>query len=234
MCATMIEMSEVRFRWHRLTPPILDIPEFKVSAGERVFLEGPSGCGKTTLLNILGGVVLPEKGSVKVNGAELTQLKSAKRDAFRADHIGIIFQMFNLIPYLSPIDNVELPCKFSQRRLKLALEKSNSVKEEAFRLLMKMQLPEDTIKNSPAFELSVGQQQRVAAARSLIGLPELIIADEPTSALDHDVRQTFLNLLFDEIADSGATLLLVSHDPGLACHFDRKIKLSDINEAVQK
>ena len=215
MCATMIEMSEVRFRWHRLTPPILDIPEFKVSAGERVFLEGPSGCGKTTLLNILGGVVLPEKGSVKVNGAELTQLKSAKRDAFRADHIGIIFQMFNLIPYLSPIDNVELPCKFSQRRLKLALEKSNSVKEEAFRLLMKMQLPEDTIKNSPAFELSVGQQQRVAAARSLIGFPELIIADEPTSALDHDVRQTFLNLLFDEIADSGATLLLVSHDLSL-------------------
>jgi putative ABC transport system ATP-binding protein len=93
-----------------------------------------------------------------------------------------------------------------------------------------MQLNEATIIHSPAFELSIGQQQRVAAARSLIGSPELIIADEPTSALDHDVRQVFINLLFDEVADAGATLLFISHDPGLADQFDRRIKLTDINE----
>ena len=93
-----------------------------------------------------------------------------------------------------------------------------------------MQLNEATIIHSPAFELSIGQQQRVAAARSLIGSPELIIADEPTSALDHDVRQVFINLLFDEVAGAGATLLFISHDPGLADQFDRRIKLTDINE----
>ena len=233
-CAEMIELSEVRFRWHHDAALVLDIPKFEVKAGERIFLEGPSGCGKTTLLNVLGGVVVPENGSVKVNGTEITQLNSAKRDAFRADHIGIIFQMFNLIPYLSPIDNITLPCRFSRQRHAAAQKNSGSVEEEARRLLTQMQLPEDATKNFSAFELSTGQQQRVAAARALIGAPALIIADEPTSALDHDVRQTFINLLFNEITGTGTTLLFVSHAPDLAEQFDCRIKLSDINEANQK
>ena len=112
----MIELSNVRFRWGRDTPLVLNIKKFQVNMGERVFLQGPSGSGKTTLLNMLGGVALPETGTVRVNGTDLTQLQSAARDAFRADHIGIVFQMFNLIPYLSPIDNVTLACRFSQRR----------------------------------------------------------------------------------------------------------------------
>ena len=231
----MIELNEVRFRWHRAAPLVLEIPKFKVEAGERIFLEGPSGCGKTTLLNVLGGVVVPEIGSVKVTGTEFTQLNSAKRDAFRADHIGIIFQMFNLIPYLSPIENITLPCQFSRRRHTAAKKRNlGSVEEEARRLLTKMQLTEDAIMNFSSFELSTGQQQRVAAARALIGSPALIIADEPTSALDHDVRQTFIKLLFEEITGTGTTLLFVSHAPDLAEQFDRRIKLSDINEANLK
>ena len=178
---------------------------------------------------------MPEIGSVKVNGTEFTQLNSAKRDAFRADHIGIIFQMFNLIPYLSPIENITLPCQFSRRRHTAAKKRNlGSVEEEARRLLTKMQLTEDAIMNFSSFELSTGQQQRVAAARALIGSPALIIADEPTSALDHDIRQNFIKLLFDEITGTGTTLLFVSHAPDLAEQFDRRIKLSDINEANQK
>ena len=231
----MIELNDIRFRWHREAPLVLEMPKFKVEAGERIFLEGPSGCGKTTLLNLLGGVVVPEIGSVKVNGAEFTKLSSAKRDAFRADHIGIIFQMFNLIPYLSPIENITLPCQFSRRRHTEAKKRNlGSVEEEARRLLTKMQLTEDAIMNFSSFELSTGQQQRVAAARALIGSPALIIADEPTSALDHDVRQTFINLLFNGITGTGTTLLFVSHAPDLAEQFDCRIKLSDINEANQK
>ena len=230
MSGAMIELSNVRFRWDRDAPLVLNIQKFQVNVGERVLLEGPSGSGKTTLLNMLGGVALPETGTVRVNGTDLTHIKGAARDAFRADHIGIIFQMFNLIPYLSPIENVTLACRFSRRRHAVVTNKSSSAREEALRLLMRMQLNEATIIHSPAFELSIGQQQRVAAARSLIGTPELIIADEPTSALDHNVRQVFINLLFDEVADAGATLLFISHDPGLADQFDRRIKLTDINE----
>ena len=230
MRGTMIELGNVRFRWGSDAPLVLDIQKLNVNVGERVFLEGPSGSGKTTLLNILGGVALPEGGIVQVNGTDLTRLKSRARDAFRADHIGIIFQMFNLIPYLSPLENVKLACRFSRRRHALAASKSSNTEEEALRLLMRMQLNEAAIMHSPAFELSIGQQQRVAAARSLIGSPELIIADEPTSALDHDVRRVFIKLLFDEIADTGAPLVFISHDPSLADQFDRRIKLTDINK----
>ena len=143
--------------------------------------------------------------------------------------------MFNLIPYLSPIENITLPFQFSRRRHTAAKKRNlGSVEEEARRLLTKMQLTEDAIMNFSSFELSTGQQQRVAAARALIGSPALIIEDEPTSALDHDVRQTFIKLLFDEITGTGTTLLFVSHATDLAEQFDCRIKLSDINEANQK
>ena len=229
----MIQLRDVRFRWNREGPLLLDIPTFKVEAGEKVFLEGPSGSGKTSLLNLLGAISVPEHGSVEVNGTELGQLTGAARDSFRADHIGIIFQMFNLIPYLSPLDNIILPCQFSARR-NASVIKRNGVKEEGLRLLAHMQLNDVANIGSPTLELSVGQQQRVAAARSLIGSPELIIADEPTSALDHDIREIFLKLLFEEVANAGITLLFVSHEASLAGQFDRRIKLNDINEACSK
>jgi putative ABC transport system ATP-binding protein len=161
-------------------------------------------------------------------------MNSAKRDTFRADHLGIIFQMFNLIPHLSPIDNITLPCLFSRYRRTKARDKSNSIEGEARRLLAQLQINDEAIINTPAFELSIGQQQRVAAARSLIGAPELVIADEPTSALDYGVRETFMRLLLNEVVDAGSTLLFVSHDPKLADYFDRRIKLSDLNKVTDE
>jgi len=228
---TMIRMSDVHFRWRRDDPLVLDIARLEVSAGERIFIRGPSGSGKTTLLNLLGGVAVPETGGVSILDTDIAALGGAQRDAFRADHIGFIFQMFNLVPYLSLIDNVTLPCRFSAARRGRALQKAGSLDDEARRLLGHMELDVDALASRPVSRLSMGQQQRVAAARALIGTPGLIIADEPTSSIDADARQSFLDLLFREVAGAGSTLLFVSHDGGLEQAFDRTLLLADINRA---
>ena len=225
----MIDLTNVRFRWFVSDTPVIDIARFRVDDGERVFLEGPSGSGKTTLLNLLGGVTVPEQGQIIIDETDLTGLKRAARDAFRADRIGFIFQMFNLLPYLSLLDNVMLPCRFSARRAEAAQQKSGSVEAEARRLLEQMEIDLDTLAARSVSALSTGQQQRVAVARSLIGAPRLVIADEPTSALDQKVRDAFMNLLFREVSEAGATLLFVSHDSTLASHFDRRASMADIN-----
>ena len=161
-------------------------------------------------------------------GQDLGALTGAQRDHFRADHIGFIFQLFNLIPYLSVIENVTLPCGFSRRRSARA---SAGVEREAVRLLEHLDMAGAHVLGRPVTELSVGQQQRVAAARALIGTPELVIADEPTSSLDADRRAAFLDLLFRECVREQTTLIFVSHDASLADRFDRTIELADINRA---
>jgi putative ABC transport system ATP-binding protein len=209
----------------------VDISELSIQKGERVFIKGESGSGKTTLLSLLGGINLPDAGLIKLLGTDIAQLKQSRRDQFRADHIGFVFQLFNLIPYLSVIENITLACEFSSRRKAKALLKSNTLVDEAYRLLSHLQLQDRALLNKPVSDLSVGQQQRVAAARALIGSPELIIADEPTSALDADTREHFLNLLLSECEHSGSTILFVSHDPSLENTFDRSIHLSKLNKA---
>lgn len=228
----MIRVSDVRFRWRRRDSLVLEIPTLEVADGERIFIKGPSGSGKTTLLNLLGGVAVPESGTVSILDTNISALGGSVRDAFRAAHVGFIFQMFNLIPYLSLIDNVVLPCRFSSSRRQRALSRAGTVQEEARRILDHMKLDVEALFSRSVSRLSMGQQQRVAAARSLIGAPELVIADEPTSSLDADVRQSFLDLLFREIRDAGSTLLFVSHDSGLEAAFDRTILLADINRAA--
>ena len=209
----------------------MTIPEFEVAANEQIFIHGPSGSGKTTLLNLIAGVAQPEVGDVQILGQDLAQFTHAGRDAFRSDHIGLIFQMFNLVPYLSLIENVLLPCWFSARRRERATANGSGLETAATRLLSELGLDAQRLRTRPVSDLSVGQQQRVAAARALIGAPELIIADEPTSSLDADVQEAFLQLLFDEVNDVGATLLFVSHDRRLEERFDRAVSLSEINEA---
>lgn len=227
-----IELSDVTYRWRPGLAPVLDIPAFKVTAGERVFISGPSGSGKTTLLNLLGGIAVPETGDVNVLGSRLDGLSRSMRDGFRADHIGLIFQLFNLVPYLSLIENVLLPCRFSaRRRARTAMEGGDPV-SEAHRLLVHMGLPESALASQKVTDLSVGQQQRVAAARALIGTPEIIIADEPTSALDEDARQSFLDVLFETTERSRQTLIFVSHDRRMKSLFDRHVELSDINRVA--
>ncbi len=193
-----------------------------------MFLRGPSGSGKSTLLSLVAGVVTPQVGVVRVLGRDLGALGSVERDRFRADHIGFIFQMFNLIPYLSVVENVSLPCGFSKRRRTRARE---SVQAEAVRLLEHLDMAAADVLRRPVTELSVGQQQRVAAARALIGAPELVIADEPTSALDVDRRAAFIDLLFRECAREQAALMFVSHDASLAPLFDRAIQFTELNRA---
>ncbi len=231
MGETMIRMSDVRFRWRRTDPLVLDIARLEVAAGERVFIKGPSGSGKTTLLNLLGGVAVPEAGGISIMDTDIVALGSARRDAFRADHIGFIFQMFNLVPYLALVDNVTLPCRFSAARRRRVLERAGTLEAEARRLLGQMGLDVDALASRSVAQLSMGQQQRVAAARSLIGAPELIIADEPTSSIDAEVRRAFLDLLFGEVMLAGTTLLFVSHDPSLEAAFDRTLALAEINRA---
>jgi len=231
MGTPVVQLEQVVFRWPAQEQPCLDISRFDLQAGERVFLHGPSGSGKSTLLGLLGGVLAPEHGSVRVLGVQLNASSPAARDCFRADHVGFIFQQFNLIPYLSAIENVMLPCRFSVRRGGLAAAQGMSWHEAAARLMTHLDL-EPVLHNRLATSLSVGQQQRVAAARALIGRPELVIADEPTSALDAERQRIFLDLLLNECAQADTTLLFVSHDRRLAGTFDREVALASINGAV--
>lgn len=224
----MIRLADLRFRWHARDPLVLDIPDLAVASGEKLFVKGPSGSGKTTLLNLLGGVAKPEAGTVSILGTEIVGLGGAARDAFRADHIGFVFQAFNLVPYLPLIDNVLLPCRFSARRRERAGKRPET---EAWRLLAHMGLDVERLSRRGVARLSQGEQQRVAAARALIGAPELIVADEPTSALDADVREAFLALLFEEVDKAGATLVFVSHDDRLEPAFGRSLALSEFNRA---
>ena len=227
-----VEISNVTFRWPSGKTPVLDIPDFSVGTGERLFVSGPSGSGKTTLLNLLGGVTVPDGGAVSVLGTRLDKLSSAQRDSFRADHVGVIFQLFNLVPYLSLVENVLLPCRFSARRSAQATARDGDPVSAARRLLTRMGLPDALLTERSVTDLSVGQQQRVAAARALIGAPELLVADEPTSALDDDARQSFLDLLFETAATEGQTLILVSHDRRMERMFDRHVSLADLNGAA--
>ncbi len=233
LISDIVHITDLQFRWGRDKSLCLDIPAFCVGGGERIFLYGPSGSGKSTLLGLLGGVLTPERGQVRILEADLAHLNGRARDRFRADHIGFIFQQFNLIPHLSMLDNVLLPCRFSSARRERALSSGLSLHEEAVRLLKDLDL-DPALQQRPVTELSVGQQQRVAAARALIGRPELIIADEPTSALDAERQDDFLALLLKECAQSQASVIFVSHDKRLMPYFDRSVALNEINYAVRE
>ena len=223
----IIEMSGAGFTWPGPRGFSLSIDRFELPARERVLLVGPSGSGKSTFLSLLTGIIVPSSGRLDVLGTDLAKLSNSARDRFRAEHIGIIFQMFNLLPYGSVTDNVVLPLSFAKARRARALA-SGTAESEARRLLASLGLETSDFEGVAASSLSVGQQQRVAAARALIGRPELIIADEPTSALDRDRQQAFLDLLFAEVEAAGATLIMVSHDESLGQRFDRVLRLEDV------
>ncbi len=228
MSQPVIEIENIAFAWKH-GPQVLDVPAFRVEAGERVFLRGPSGSGKSTLLGLIAGVLAPQSGTIRVLGEDMSALSPSRRDRLRADHVGVIFQMFNLVPYLSVTGNVLLPLRFSPARRKAA---GNDAEGEARRLLARLGLDDEALLSRRVSDLSVGQQQRVAAARALIGAPRLIIADEPTSALDADARDRFIALLSEEVTRTGASLLFVSHDASLAPLFTRAVDLAAINRAM--
>ena len=223
--APALDVQQLRFRWPGADHDTLDIDTLQVERGETLFVRGPSGCGKSTLLSLLAGVLVAEQGQVLALGQAWSGLSPARRDRRRADHLGYIFQQFNLLPYLSVLDNVRLPLRFS------ALRAARCPPSQAESLLARTGLAQRHWR-VPAGQLSIGQQQRVAAARALIGQPEIVIADEPTSALDEDLRESFMDLLLGACAEAGSALVFVSHDARLAARFARQVDLPQINRAV--
>lgn len=195
-----------------------------------MFLQGASGSGKSTLLNLVAGVLTPTAGRISLLGRELGALGGAARDRLRAEHVGFVFQQFNLLPYLSVSANVLLPLRFCRDR---AARIEGPQEREAERLLEALGLDAAARRARDVTELSVGQQQRVALARALVGRPALVVADEPTSALDADARDDFLRLLEAERTAAGAALLFVSHDAHLAERFDRRTSMVELNRSGQ-
>ncbi|RFF26791.1 MULTISPECIES: ABC transporter ATP-binding protein [unclassified Wenzhouxiangella] len=223
----VLDIEDLRFTWPGQDEAVLAIERLTIAPGEKLFLHGPSGSGKSTLLAAIGALVVPQAGRIELCGQDLSSLSRGGRDRFRADHLGVIFQQFNLLPWLDVTANVTLPCRFSRARARRA----GDVEAAAARLLEGMDL-ESSLWHRRADQLSVGQQQRVAAARALIGQPDLVLADEPTSSLDADRRDRFLDLLFERIEEAGSALLFVSHDRQLAVRFDRVVDLPEINRAA--
>lgn len=220
---TVIDVRHVAFGWPGKNGFELGIPAFAVERGETVLLLGESGSGKSTLLSLICGTVLPRSGTVEINGTDITKLRGGARDKFRADNIGVVFQQFNLLPFGTVRDNIVLPLQFAANRRRNVTDPY----AEVTRLCQSLGLP-DAIETRRAADLSVGQQQRVAVARALIGAPPLLIADEPTSALDENHQRQFLDVLFAQVHAQGASLVMVSHDPRLAARFDRHLQMSDI------
>ena len=229
LALSSVQIRKLTFRWQP-RQPALTFPDITLDAGNHLFLRGASGSGKSTLLGLLAGLNTADNGEVHLLGKSLGALAPSARDRFRADHIGVIFQQFNLVPYLTALANVILPCQLSSvRRDRVSAETPTSdvraaVHAEARTLLTALSIPQELHSRKPA-QLSIGQQQRVAAARALMGAPELILADEPTSALDSSNRDRFMQLLLEMAQQNKTSVVFVSHDPALAHHFHHQIEL---------
>ncbi len=220
-----IKLKSLVYQFSAEASPVLDIHHWEVQRGERVFLQGESGSGKSTLLGLLAGLQTPTQGDVSILGTKISALGSRQRDVFRARNLGVVFQQFNLIPYLSALENVLLAAQFGQTN---ARESSGRATELLERVNLSKQL--HTRKSA---ELSIGQQQRVAIVRALINLPSLLLVDEPTSALDHANRDAFLELILEVAAERQCAMVFVSHDPSIGQFFDAKVALSDLSQAGQ-
>ena len=218
-----VHLSDVGFAFEQGEERVLDIPSWEIARSERVFLQGESGSGKSTLLSLLSGMFVPSSGQVSVLGTAVSSLSTRERDRFRAGNIGFVFQQFNLIPYLSVMDNILLAHRF-------AATNGVSARARAEELLIKVNLGVE-LHDRPAGQLSIGQQQRVAIVRALINSPELLLVDEPTSALDHRNRDSFLELLTEILSESGCAMVFVSHDPEIGKYFDSKLTMHDLNQA---
>jgi putative ABC transport system ATP-binding protein len=220
----LVSVKDLNFRYSTDNSSMLDIPAWSLEPGEQVFLYGPSGTGKSTFLNLLAGILLPNTGEICVLGKRLNTLSGRQRDKWRAQHIGVVFQQFNLIPYLDAVSNIALAAHFAGTK---------KTRHRALELLNALGIDQH-LHNQAASRLSIGQQQRVAIARALVNSPELLIVDEPTSALDQQNRDAFMSLLFDQAKLHQTALVFVSHDLALADAFHRVEALADLNQAQDK
>jgi len=199
---------------------VVDVPEFRMAAGEQVCLAGRSGSGKTTFLNLIAGILRADSGSIELCGQDLTRLSESARDAFRARHLGYVFQTFNLLDAYSALENVLLGMLFGP----------GPDRGFAKALLDELGLGERM--HYKPHQLSIGQRQRVALARALANKPDLVLADEPTGSLDPTRADEALELMRRACAEHGAGLLLVSHDRKVIGGFERNLDLAEINRAA--
>jgi putative ABC transport system ATP-binding protein len=218
-----IGLIDLRFAWPGQSS-LLEIPSLSLESGCTLFVGGQSGSGKSSLLGLLAGVLQPVQGECWVLGTPLHRLAGPARDALRGAAMGVVFQQFNLLPYLSVIDNVCLPGRLFAARADQATAQAGSLSAQAEALLRQLDIPV-ALWRAPAHRLSVGQQQRVAVARAFIGAPRLVIADEPTSALDDQNREVFLRLFLGLAHAQKTTLVMVSHDARMAAAFDQQLWL---------
>ncbi|EEF78670.1 ABC transporter ATP-binding protein [Methylophaga thiooxydans] len=216
----MFVINDLKFHYPDDDNDLLNIPHWQVAAGESVFLSAPSGTGKSTLVNLLAGIITPQHGTIRVMDSVINHLSSRQRDAFRARHIGMVFQQFNLIPYLSVMDNIRLASRFSDMSRAEADERSHT--------LLQMLGLTTLDATRQAEQLSVGQQQRVAIVRALVNEPALLLVDEPTSALDAAHRDQFIGLLMQQLDTSRTSLVFVSHDSSLKHHFSRHVHIGQL------
>lgn len=227
--AAAVEVRDLSFKYPRSDEAVIKIDHWQLTSGSSTFIYGPSGSGKSTLLNLLAGLLVPSQGSVAIMGQQTSHLKAAQRDRFRAQHIGIIFQQFNLIPWLSVRDNISAAHYFSRDKKTSKSELLERITQLLDRLGLAARFLDRKTK-----ELSIGQQQRVAIARALINQPALMIADEPTSALDTDARDGFMQLLLECVSEYSSTLIFVSHDKTLSNRFEQSVNLPSINLAARE
>ncbi len=199
-----------------------DVRELRVARGEQVALVGRSGCGKSTLLSMIAGMLLPDSGSIRVLDVEIPFLGESARDRFRAEHVGMVFQTFNLLQPFSALENVMLGSVFGKGG-------KGKLRARATELLERVGLGE-RLQHRPG-ELSVGQAQRVAICRAMINGPSLILADEPLGNQDKETGREVLGIMLDMAREGGRTVVMVTHDPNSASALDRTVKLDDLRRA---
>lgn len=201
--------------------PVLDVPEFRVTAGEQMVMVGQSGCGKTTLLHIIAGISRPDSGKVRIDEWDITLMPEAEVDRFRAERIGYVFQTFNLLAGFTALENVLLSMRFAGSR---------ADKNRAKHLLTRVGLSH-RMTHRPA-QLSVGEQQRVAVARALANKPQLLLADEPTANVDAGHQQQILDLIRETCREENVALVIVTHSNEVAQQFSRIDRLEDFNLVI--
>jgi len=218
----MIAISNLKFSY-RIGNFTLHIPEFSVDKHERIAVIGPSGTGKTTLLNLIAGIIVPSRGSIRINHTSVDQLNDAQRRQFRITHIGFVFQDFELLDYLNVYDNILHPCRITR-----ALQLDAAVRQRARMLAQEMGIG-DKLKRR-ASDLSQGERQRAAICRALLPRPGLILADEATGNLDPENKTRILDLLFRAVEEHDTTLLAVTHDHELLKRFDRIVDFKEFRD----
>ncbi|UCG86594.1 MAG: ABC transporter ATP-binding protein [Gemmatimonadota bacterium] len=222
----MITVESLEFRYAE-GDFFLHIPELVIEARATVAFIGPSGSGKTTLLNLIAGISLPRAGRILTNDVELTSLDDGARRDFRIRNIGLVFQEFELLEYLTVLDNILLPY-----RINPAMQLDQTVRDRAARLADSVDIGDKL--NRYATKLSQGEKQRVAVCRALLPDPPLILADEPTGNLDPNNKDRVLDILFAYATRTGATLVTVTHDHDLVGRFGRTVDFRDFHASVRR